>query len=108
MPDNAKFCPECGEISVKSSSGQPKMMPQRFSQNSPSSPWVCPQCNGPMTLQTVAEREEAGCLTVLLYIILAITILGILVLIPVLLSNHTVTRTYAVCNHCGYRLLVSE
>lgn len=63
----------------------------------------CPKCGGTMTFQVVAEHKKAGCGTILFYILLSITILGLLVVIPLLLRNKTNNKTYAVCQSCGYR-----
>lgn len=63
----------------------------------------CPRCGGAMTVQMVSEPNKAGCFTYLLYILLAITILGLLILIPLLLRNKTKNATYAICQNCGYK-----
>ena len=64
---------------------------------------ICPKCNGMMIMQTVSESRRAGCGTILLYIILCLTILGILIVIPLALRKKTETVTYAVCQNCGYK-----
>ena len=64
---------------------------------------LCPKCGGAMTIQTVSESRKAGCGTILLYIILCLTILGILIVIPLALRKKTETVTYAVCQNCGHR-----
>lgn len=65
---------------------------------------VCPKCKSEnVQIQTVSEYRKTGCLTILLYIILACTILGLLILIPLLLRRKTETVTYAVCQNCGHR-----
>lgn len=64
---------------------------------------VCPRCGGSMAIQTVTEGKPAGCGTILLYILLAITVLGLLIVIPLALRNKTRTVTYSVCQNCGYR-----
>lgn len=63
----------------------------------------CPRCGGNMTVQVVTEQKSAGCLTVLLYIILALTLIGLLIVIPLALRKKTETVTYAVCQKCGYQ-----
>lgn len=64
----------------------------------------CPHCQGTnIQYQTVTESRKAGCLTVLLYILLACTVLGLLIVIPLLLRKKTETVTYAVCQDCGKR-----
>lgn len=65
---------------------------------------VCPKCKSEnVQIQTVSESRKTGCLTILLYIILACTILGLLIVIPLLLRRKTETVTYAVCQDCGHR-----
>lgn len=65
---------------------------------------ICPNCRcEDVDIRVVEERKSGGCFMVLLYIILAITILGWLILIPLILSKKTRTVTYAVCKKCGRR-----
>lgn len=65
---------------------------------------ICPKChNDNIQYQTVSESKNTGCLTVILYILLALTICGLLIVIPLLLRKKTETVTYAVCQSCGYR-----
>lgn len=65
---------------------------------------ACPHCKGTnIQYQTVTESRKTGLLTVLLYIILACTVLGLLIVIPLMLRKKTVTVTYAVCQDCGKR-----
>lgn len=65
---------------------------------------TCPKCKGSnISYQTVSEPRNAGCLTVFLYILLALTILGLLIVIPLMLRKKTETVTYAVCQDCGHR-----
>ena len=63
----------------------------------------CPRCGGTMNIQTVSESRKSGCGTILLYIILALTILGLLIVIPLMLRKKTETVTYAVCQQCGFK-----
>lgn len=64
----------------------------------------CPHCHGTnIQYQTVTESKKTGCLTILLYILLACTILGLLIVIPLALRKKTETVTYAVCQDCGKR-----
>ena len=67
----------------------------------------CPHCGGVMTIQTVTEARNAGCLTIILYILLSITILGLLIVIPLILRKKTETVTYAVCQQCGNTIRLS-
>lgn len=63
----------------------------------------CPKCGGEMNIQTVSESTGTGCFTVILYIILALTVIGLFILIPLALRKKTETVTYAVCQNCGYK-----
>ena len=69
---------------------------------------ACPRCGGPILMQTVTESKHAGCLTVLLYLLLAATILGLFIVVPLMLRKKTETVTYAVCQSCGHRRIVSR
>lgn len=64
---------------------------------------ICPHCGGTMAIQTVSEARKSGCGTVLLYLILALTIFGLLIVIPLMLRKKTDTVTYAICQSCGYK-----
>lgn len=65
---------------------------------------ICPKRGSQnVQVQALEERKKTGCLTVLLYIILACTVLGLLIVIPLLLRKKTKTTTYAVCQNCGHR-----
>lgn len=69
---------------------------------------TCPKCKSEnIQFQTVTEARKTGCLTIILYILLACTILGLLIVIPLMLRRKTETVTYAVCQNCGYRWKVS-
>ena len=61
----------------------------------------CPHCGGIMLPQTVTESRKTGCFTILLYVILCLTVLGILIVIPLALRKKTETVTYMVCQQCG-------
>lgn len=64
---------------------------------------TCSRCGNPMSIQTVSEEQKAGCATILIYILLAISILGIFIIIPLMLRKRNKTVTYAVCQRCGYK-----
>lgn len=65
---------------------------------------TCSKCHGEnISYQTVTESRKTGCMTMLFYIILALTVLGLFIVIPLLLRRKTETVTYAVCQDCGYR-----
>lgn len=64
----------------------------------------CPKCGGNMSVQVVSESRKMGCGTILLYLILALTVFGILIVIPLMLRAKTKTTTYAVCNNCGHKI----
>lgn len=65
----------------------------------------CPRCGSTdVSVQTVSEMKKRGCLSILLLLLLALTIVGIpLVIIWVILrGRRSVTKTYAVCQTCGH------
>lgn len=86
----AQMCRNCGtNLSVSN--------PRTNKRNCPK----CKSCN--IEYQTVTESRGTGCFTVLLYILLACTILGLLIVIPLALRKKTETITYAVCQDCGHK-----
>ncbi len=107
IPAGVKYCTECGVPIPGTGIVREPIMPRRYAPPPVQDQWICPRCNGPMIAQTVAEQDSAGCFTIFLYILLALTVLGLLVLVPILLSKHTVNRTYAVCTRCGHRVYIS-
>ena len=65
---------------------------------------VCKKCGGSdIQYQTVSESRGTGCLIICLYILLACTVLGLLIVIPLMLRKKTNTVTYTVCQNCGHR-----
>lgn len=63
----------------------------------------CPNCKSDnVSVQLVSEQQRRGCLTVLLYIILACTIIGLILLIPLLRGQKSKTKKYNVCQNCGH------
>ena len=89
-------------------SSTPVNYPVRTPINTPPTGRRCPRCGGFMSVQTVAESRKSGCLTVLLYVLLALTVFGLLIVIPLALRKKTVTRTYGVCQNCGFNQLISS
>lgn len=64
----------------------------------------CRKCGSEnVSVQTISESRKSGCGTILLYIILAVSVLGWFILIPLLLRRKTDTNTYAVCQNCGHK-----
>ena len=111
-----KFCNKCGtdirdlfhehanETNTDhSNDGQPHTAPERFEGKYLS----CQRCGGPVVVQTVSESRDDGCMMMLLYILLAVTILGLLIVIPLALRKKTELHTYATCQRCGYRYRIS-
>ncbi|HCA30634.1 MAG TPA: hypothetical protein DEP23_14305 [Ruminococcaceae bacterium] len=65
---------------------------------------VCPKCHSTdVIVQAVAEEKKRGCLMSTLWVILAIVTVGIILLFIPLLKKGSKTRTYAVCQTCGYK-----
>lgn len=67
---------------------------------------ICPKCGGRMSVQVVNEGKKAGCLTVIFYILLTITVFGIFIIIFLHLKKKDETVTYAVCQDCGYKMRI--
>lgn len=68
-------------------------------------PMNCPKCgSGHTSIQAVTENQKTGCGTILFYLLLAISILGWLILIPILLrGKRSKTMSVLVCQSCGKR-----
>lgn len=111
-----KFCNKCGtdirdlfhehanETNTDHSNDeQPHTTPERFEGKYLS----CQRCGGPVVVQTVSESRDDGCMMMLLYILLAVTILGLLIVIPLALRKKTELHTYATCQRCGYRYQIN-
>ncbi len=65
---------------------------------------TCPKCGSEnVNVQAVAEQKKRGCLMSLVWIILTIFTLGAVIWIPLLMKKGSKTRTYAICQSCGYR-----
>lgn len=97
IESGVKFCSACGQkISVSpapTATGSTNVSGRS-----------CPRCSSHnITYQTVTEARKSGCGTVLLYVILALTVFGLLIVIPLMLRKKTETVTYAVCQNCGNR-----
>lgn len=112
LEDDVKFCPECGTSTNSKTPAASPTSPQSQPNVIQEQPQVlnlcfCPRCKGQnVQFQTVTEYKKTGCMTVLLYIFLAISILGWLILIPLCLRKKTKTVTYGVCQKCGHRWIV--
>ena len=64
---------------------------------------TCPNCHSDKeSVQMVSEQQRRGCFTVLLYILLACTIIGLILLIPLLRGQKSKTKKYYVCQNCGH------
>lgn len=96
IEENSSFCPNCGN---KTSDGVVVNV-----NATPHTGRPCPKCgHHSVQYQTVSESRKAGCFTVLLYIALAITILGLVIVVPLMLRKKNEAVTYAVCQNCGHR-----
>lgn len=92
-----KFCSACGQKITDSPASSIAASPNISGRS-------CPRCSSHnIAYQTVTESRKSGCGTVLLYVILALTVFGLLIVIPLMLRKKTETVTYAVCQNCGNR-----
>ena len=108
LNDDDRFCSACGASTDINAPVAPLIShPQPIvihEQQQMLSSRPCPKCNGRnVQFQTVEESKKTGCFKVFLYIFLAITILGWLILIPILARKRTRTVTYGICQSCGHR-----
>ena len=103
LPENSRFCNNCGAQTTVDANAK-KIPLQPTQSNQPTHIKSCPKCKSTnIQFQTVTESRKTGCLEVLLYIFLAVTIIGWLILIPLALRKNTYTVTYNVCQNCGNR-----
>lgn len=110
---NARFCPNCGtdtqsnetNITDTSETIINNFYPTSNNQKTINKPKrICPKCHSEnIAYQTVTEQKKTGCLMVLVYIFLAISCIGWLILIPLLARKKDQAVTYAICQSCGYR-----
>lgn len=99
IADDARFCDGCGE---RISDAPVLEVKVESDHNKSSRP--CPKCgHHNVQYQTVTESRGTGCMTILFYVILALTVFGLLIVIPLMLRKKTETVTYAVCQNCGHK-----
>lgn len=66
---------------------------------------VCPRCGGDdISISSFSQEVGAGCFTILLYIVLAVTIVGWIILIPILMrKKKSIIQSACVCRRCGHQ-----
>ena len=70
---------------------------------------ACDRCRGTnISYQVVSEEIPTGIGATILYVFLSVTILGLLIVIPLMLRKRTRTVTYAVCQDCGHLWVVQQ
>lgn len=131
---NSRFCPYCGEASAMQSSNtttttyqeglsyqstqqeqlriqqeQLRLQQQQYQayMYQQRNRMFCPRCHGNnVVVQAVAEQQKRGCFMSFLWVLLAIFTIGAIIWIPLLTKKGSKTRTYAVCQSCGFRWMV--
>ena len=99
IADGAAYCSTCGTKVDESIVVNVNVPKEEKPTGKP-----CPKCGKHnIQYQTVTESRKTGCGTIILYIILACTVLGLLIVVPLMLRKKTETVTYAVCQNCGHR-----
>lgn len=66
---------------------------------------VCKRCGSSnINIQIISKNKNSGCLTILFYIVIACTIVGIPIMIIYLLlkGKKTTTEKQCICQNCGY------
>lgn len=97
LENNQNFCPNCGK-KLKENNINEREREKEVKIK-------CPKCGSEnVNVQIVSHNKNTGCLTILLYIILALTIIGIPIMIIILLSKgkKSVNKKYYVCQNCGH------
>ena len=113
VPEGTQFCHKCGKVGVPAvfDSGVEQIKsPANFTSVQSAIPFAqsarhqCPWCSSRnIQYQVINESKPMGCFTFLFYLLLALTILGLLIVIPLMLRKKTETHTYAICQSCGRR-----
>ena len=105
LTDDTKFCHNCGKkVELERETKEEINKKTELEKNNIENSLKCPKCNSNnINAQIVTENKPTGCLTVFLYIILALTIVGIPIMIIILLAKgkKTSSRTVYVCQNCG-------
>ena len=118
VPEGTQFCHKCGKVGVPAvfdSSDDQIEYPSYSSATHGSIPVTqssrhqCPWCSSRnIHYQVINESKPMGCFTFLFYLLLALTILGLLIVIPLMLRKKTETHTYAICQSCGRRWRINS
>jgi predicted RNA-binding Zn-ribbon protein involved in translation (DUF1610 family) len=109
---NGSFCAHCGtrrpSVGAEYSALQCSAQQQILQPEQAQCVHTCPRCGSHrLQYQTLSEENAAGCFTIFMYILLAITILGLLILIPLAMRKSSDTVTYEICQDCGHRRRVN-
>lgn len=94
IKNNVEECPKCGCPITLNNDNFENISEEIF----------CPNCHSKdIKIQIVSQKEKRGCLAICLYILLAITIVGIPIVILILLArgNKTSNYKYWICQKCG-------
>jgi len=104
LKKNAKVCPKCG-CPVETKTGEKSVEKSNEDNHIHDDKKIrCTYCGSDnVQVQIVSQNKNAGCLTVFLYILLALTIVGIPIMIIILLvkGKKTVNKKFYVCQNCG-------
>lgn len=120
---SGNFCPECGTPAVSAqfnggvqeSQAQQQIAMQEeqlriqreqlaMQRNAEQEKMVCPRCHSnSVVVQAVAEQKKRGCFMSALWVLLAIFTVGLILWVPLLTRKGSKTRTYAICQTCGFR-----
>ena len=95
IKSNDAFCPKCGNKIKEINEEIEKTNSKKI---------VCTHCGSDnVQVQIVSNTKNTGCLMALVYIILAITLVGIPIMILILLlkGKKTTNTKYYVCQNCG-------
>lgn len=102
IDSKAKYCSKCGEKITNNQEFEKEITEQE--KKTYASKLECPYCKSHnVNTQVVTENKKTGCLMIFIYIILALTIIGIPIMIIILLAKgkKTSSRTVYVCQNCG-------
>ncbi len=69
----------------------------------------CPKCcSATVSVQAVAEAKKRGFFMSLFWFILGLCTIGLIWIIPLITKKGSKTRSYALCQNCGYRWKINK
>lgn len=103
LEDDAKFCHNCGEKLVTKDKENSNQV-TKYDRQEEYTSLECPYCKSHnINTQIITENKNCGCLMIFLYLILALTVVGLPIMIFIILAKgkKTASKTIYICQNCG-------